>query len=117
MEDGENAELTDQREVKNLYPLLIQRSGARGTWNKAGEKRRNLESRHQGLDMNVLISHNSLPYVNQKAQLVLFSTASHPCNMISSILNWVYVLNFPSGAKDSVQQDKFVNMVSVRHFY
>lgn len=66
MEDGENAELNDQREVKNLYPLLMQRNGARDTWNKAGEERRNLESRHQGLDMNVLISHNSLPYVNQK---------------------------------------------------
>ncbi|XP_064830130.1 urotensin-related peptide 1 [Oncorhynchus masou masou] len=25
VEDGENAELTDQREVKNLYPLLMQR--------------------------------------------------------------------------------------------
>ncbi|XP_038868612.1 urotensin-related peptide 1 [Salvelinus namaycush] len=26
VEDGENAELTDQREVKNLYPLLMQRN-------------------------------------------------------------------------------------------
>uniref|UniRef100_A0A8C7I438 Urotensin-related peptide 1 n=1 Tax=Oncorhynchus kisutch TaxID=8019 RepID=A0A8C7I438_ONCKI len=95
-----------------LYPdTSLEPQEGMGTWNKAGEERRNLESRHQGLDMNVLISHNSLPYVNQKAQLVLFSTASHPCNMISSILNCVYVLNFPSGAKDSVQQDKFVNMV------
>lgn len=33
--------------------------------------------------------------------------------MISSILNLVSFLNFPSEAKDSVQQDKFVNMVSV----
>ncbi|XP_052367913.1 uncharacterized protein LOC118384042 [Oncorhynchus keta] len=38
VEDGENTELTDQREVKNLYPLLLQRDGVRDTWNKAGAK-------------------------------------------------------------------------------
>uniref|UniRef100_A0A8C7HRF4 Urotensin-related peptide 1 n=1 Tax=Oncorhynchus kisutch TaxID=8019 RepID=A0A8C7HRF4_ONCKI len=38
VEDGENTELTDQREVKNLYPLLLQHDGVRETWNKAGAK-------------------------------------------------------------------------------
>ncbi|XP_034147900.1 uncharacterized protein urp1 [Esox lucius] len=37
VEDGENAELIDQREVKNLYPP-VQRDGARETYNKAGAK-------------------------------------------------------------------------------
>lgn len=37
--------------------------------------------------------------------------------MISSILNLVSFLNFPSEAKDSVQQDKFVNMVRVLEFF
>uniref|UniRef100_A0A8C7TD85 Urotensin-related peptide 1 n=1 Tax=Oncorhynchus mykiss TaxID=8022 RepID=A0A8C7TD85_ONCMY len=36
VEDGENTELTDQREVKNFYSLLLQRDGVRDTWNKAG---------------------------------------------------------------------------------
>lgn len=43
VEDGENTELTDQREEKNLYPLLLQREGVRDTWNKAGEERQNLQ--------------------------------------------------------------------------
>ncbi|KAJ8014797.1 hypothetical protein DPEC_G00019480, partial [Dallia pectoralis] len=37
VEDGENAELIDQREVNNLFPL-VQRDGARETYNKAGAK-------------------------------------------------------------------------------
>ncbi|KAL0973655.1 hypothetical protein UPYG_G00207950 [Umbra pygmaea] len=36
--DGEQAELIDQRAVKNIYPVLLQHDDARETWNKAGAK-------------------------------------------------------------------------------
>lgn len=37
VEDGENADISDQKEVKNLYPLLLQRDKAQDAWSKGAK--------------------------------------------------------------------------------
>ncbi|XP_071772224.1 urotensin-related peptide 1 [Centroberyx gerrardi] len=37
VEDGENTAPAEQREVNNLYPLLIQHNGGRDSWNKGAK--------------------------------------------------------------------------------
>ncbi len=45
VEDGANTAEGEQREVNNLYPLLMQHSGGRDSWNK-GEKVAKTSGRH-----------------------------------------------------------------------
>ncbi|XP_062332982.1 urotensin-related peptide 1 [Osmerus eperlanus] len=37
VEDGENTDLNDHMEMKNLYPLLLQRDGGQDAWSKGAK--------------------------------------------------------------------------------
>uniref|UniRef100_A0A4W5N2C6 Urotensin-related peptide 1 n=1 Tax=Hucho hucho TaxID=62062 RepID=A0A4W5N2C6_9TELE len=68
--DGENTELTDQREVKNLYPLLLLRDGARDTWNKVDDLKvvvLKLAAADKLRSQGFLRSEQNLPKTNKRA--------------------------------------------------